>query len=79
MPKRRCAWPKNELSIAYHDQEWGVPVHDDRIWFEFLVLDAAQAGLSWDTVLKKREAYRSAFDNFDVGKVAKYNKRKIES
>jgi DNA-3-methyladenine glycosylase I len=77
--KQRCAWPKNELSIAYHDKEWGVPVHDDRIWFEFLVLDAAQAGLSWDIVLKKREAYRKAFDNFDVNKIAKYNQRKIES
>lgn len=70
---------KNELSIAYHDKEWGVPVHDDSIWFEFLVLDAAQAGLSWDIVLKKREAYRKAFDNFDVNKIAKYNQRKIES
>ncbi len=79
MSKQRCAWPKNELSIAYHDKEWGVPVHDDRIWFEFLVLDAAQAGLSWDIVLKKREAYRKAFDNFDVNKIAKYNQRKIES
>lgn len=76
--KRRCDWAKNELSIAYHDQEWGTSVHDDRALFEFLVLEGAQAGLSWDTILKKRESYRAAFDNFDARKVARYNARKIE-
>ena len=75
----RCAWPGNELAIRYHDEEWGVPVHDDRTWFEFLILEGAQAGLSWDTILKKREAYRAAFDNFDPAKVAKYNQRKLNS
>ena len=68
----RCTWATNELNIAYHDTEWGVPVHDDRTLFEFLVLEGAQAGLSWDTILRKREAYREAFDNFDPAKVAKY-------
>ncbi len=63
----RCFWPSNPLAITYHDEEWGVPKHDDRILFEYLVLDAAQAGLSWDTVLRKRENYRAAFDNFDAG------------
>jgi DNA-3-methyladenine glycosylase I len=65
------------LSIAYHDREWGVPVHDDRTLFEFLILEGAQAGLNWETILKKRENYRRAFDNFDPGKVAKYDKRKL--
>jgi DNA-3-methyladenine glycosylase I len=73
----RCNWAKNDLAIAYHDSEWGVPLHDDRGLFEFLVLEGAQAGLSWDTVLRKREAYRAAFDNFDVEKVAKYTDKKI--
>ncbi|MEP6787710.1 MAG: DNA-3-methyladenine glycosylase I [Acidobacteriota bacterium] len=68
----RCSWATNELNIAYHDAEWGVPVHDDRALFEFLILEGAQAGLSWDTILRKREAYREAFDNFDAAKVAKY-------
>jgi DNA-3-methyladenine glycosylase I len=68
----RCEWPKNELMIRYHDEEWGVPVQDDRKHFEFLMLEAAQAGLSWDTVLKKRENYRKAFDQFDPVKVARY-------
>lgn len=77
--KTRCAWISDPLMRAYHDEEWGVPLHDDRKHFEFLVLDAAQAGLSWATVLKKRESYRRAFDNFDPGKVARYGKRKIES
>jgi DNA-3-methyladenine glycosylase I len=67
------------LSIAYHDREWGVPVHDDRTLFEFLILEGAQAGLNWETILKKRENYRRAFDNFDPVKVAEYNKRKIAS
>ena len=75
--KPRCTWPSNELSIHYHDREWGRPVHDDRIFFEFLILEGAQAGLSWDTILKKRENYRRAFDNFDPKKIAKYDKRKI--
>ena len=73
----RCHWAKTDLSIAYHDREWGVPLHDDRGLFEFLILEGAQAGLSWETILKKRENYRKAFDNFDPAKVAKYDKRKI--
>ncbi len=74
----RCTWASNDLNIPYHDSEWGVPVHDDRLFFEFLVLEGAQAGLSWDTVLKKRDAYRAAFDNFDPAKVAKYSEAKCE-
>ena len=77
-PVRRCDWAKTEASIAYHDREWGVPLHDDRALFEFLILEGAQAGLSWETILKKRDNYRQAFDNFDPAKVAKYNQRKIE-
>ncbi len=74
----RCGWSITDpLMIEYHDNEWGVPVHDDRKHFEFIVLDGAQAGLSWQTVLRKREAYREAFDNFDFGKVARYNEKKI--
>lgn len=72
----RCGWAKNDLAIKYHDEEWGVPVHDDRTFFEFLILEGAQAGLSWDTVLKKRDSYRKAFDNFNVKKVAKYDDAK---
>jgi DNA-3-methyladenine glycosylase I len=81
MPKEliRCSWPSNELSIRYHDEEWGVPVHDDRTWFEFLILEGAQAGLSWDTILRKREAYRAAFDNFQADKVARYKHRKLDA
>jgi DNA-3-methyladenine glycosylase I len=75
---RRCTWPKNELAITYHDTEWGVPLHDDQRLFEFLVLEGAQAGLSWDTILRKRENYRDAFDGFDVEKVARYTDKKIE-
>ena len=75
----RCAWPKSELDIAYHDREWGVPVHDDRKLFEFLILEGAQAGLSWSTILNKRENYRRAFDNFDARKIAKYGARKVRS
>ncbi len=75
---RRCHWAKTELSIAYHDREWGVPSHDDRTLFEFLILEGAQAGLSWETILRKRERYRAVFDNFDPRKVANYNERKIE-
>jgi DNA-3-methyladenine glycosylase I len=63
----RCAWASNELSILYHDREWGVPQHDDRVLFEFLILEGAQAGLSWDTILRKRENYRASFDGFDAG------------
>ena len=75
---KRCTWPGNELAIRYHDEEWGVPLHDDRRLFEFLVLEGAQAGLSWDTILRKRENYRDAFDGFDVNRVARYTDRKIE-
>jgi DNA-3-methyladenine glycosylase I len=74
--RRRCAWATNPLSIAYHDREWGVPVRDDRKLFEFLILEGAQAGLSWDTILKKRERYREVFDGFDPEKVARYGARK---
>jgi DNA-3-methyladenine glycosylase I len=75
--KARCPWPVDELYIAYHDTEWGVPLHDDRALFEFLVLEGAQAGLSWHTVLKKRENYRAAFDQFDPAKVARYSQARI--
>jgi DNA-3-methyladenine glycosylase I len=74
---QRCSWAKGELYEAYHDREWGRAVHDDRLLFEFLILEGAQAGLSWLTILKKRENYRRAFDNFDPGKVAKYNAQKV--
>jgi len=73
----RCHWAKTDLSIAYHDFEWGVPLHNDRGLFEFLILEGAQAGLSWETILRKRENYRRAFDNFDPKKVAKYDERKV--
>ena len=76
---KRCEWAKNELSIRYHDEEWGVPVHDGRLLFEFLVLEGAQAGLSWDTILRKRERYREVFDNFDPAIVARYGKRKVNA
>lgn len=80
MPERsRCGWAQGEQYIDYHDQEWGVPVHDDRLLFEFLILEGAQAGLSWITILKKRENYRQAFDNFDPIKVARYDDRKRAS
>ena len=75
----RCPWTSDELLIAYHDQEWGVPLHDDRALFEFLILEGAQAGLSWATILKKRPAYRTAFDGFDPRKVARYDERKIQT
>ena len=74
---KRCPWPKSELDIAYHDKEWGTPVHDDRTLFEFLILEGAQAGLSWSTILKKRENYRQAFDNFDPQKVSNYDGQKV--
>jgi DNA-3-methyladenine glycosylase I len=73
---KRCQWATGELSIPYHDEEWGVPVHDDRKLFEFLILEGAQAGLSWNTILQKRENYRKAFDGFDPAKVARYGARK---
>ena len=73
---KRCEWAKNELAIKYHDEEWGVPLHDDRGLFEFLILEGAQAGLSWDTILRKRDDYRKAFDGFEVHHVAQYEKRK---
>lgn len=75
----RCQWARNDFSIPYHDEEWGVPQHDDRILFEFLILEGAQAGLSWDTILKKRENYRKAFANFDPKKVARFDVRKCAS
>lgn len=74
----RCEWATNPLAIRYHDEEWGVPVHDDRTLFEFLILEGAQAGLSWDTVLKKRERYRVVFADFDPERVARFDKRKRE-
>ena len=72
----RCTWATNDLNIAYHDAEWGVPLYHDRGLFEFLILEGAQAGLSWDTILRKRDAYRAAFDNFDPAKVARYSDAK---
>jgi DNA-3-methyladenine glycosylase I len=75
----RCQWAKGELYEAYHDNEWGIPVHDDRLLFEFLILEGAQAGLSWITILKKRDNYRAAFDNFVATKIARYTPRKIEN
>src|SRR5262249_45952930 len=76
--KARCPWAKTEIYVQYHDAEWGVPVHDDRRLFEFLVLEGAQAGLSWETILKKRENYRRAFDNFDPAVVARYGQKKLK-
>jgi DNA-3-methyladenine glycosylase I len=72
----RCSWASNELSIPYHDKEWGVPAHDDRLLFEFLILEGAQAGLSWNTILQKRDNYRKAFDHFRPERVAKYDRKK---
>ena len=74
--KKRCSWPANLLAIEYHDREWGVPVLDDRVLFEFLILEGAQAGLSWDTVLRKRDHYRKVFDGFDPARIARYDARK---
>jgi DNA-3-methyladenine glycosylase I len=78
-PVRRCRWAANEWNIPYHDSEWGVPVHDDRVLFEFLILEGAQAGLSWDTILRKRHRYREVFDNFDAARIARYDLKKIRS
>ena len=75
----RCRWASNEWNIPYHDTEWGVPVHDDRLLFEFLILEGAQAGLSWDTILRKRERYRELFNNFDAEHVARYDAKKVRS
>ena len=76
---RRCHWAQSPLMIEYHDTEWGVPLHDDRRLFEFLILEGAQAGLSWETILRKRENYRRAFDGFDAAKIARYDKRKVRA
>jgi DNA-3-methyladenine glycosylase I len=78
MEPMRCSWAKTELGIPYHDEEWGVPCHDDRRLFEFLILEGAQAGLSWETILKKRDRYRQVFDEFDPVIVAGYKERKIK-
>jgi DNA-3-methyladenine glycosylase I len=75
--KTRCPWPTDELYLRYHDQEWGVPVHNDRLLFEYLILEGAQAGLSWRTILNKRENYRAAFDHFDAEKIARYHEAKV--
>jgi DNA-3-methyladenine glycosylase I len=75
---KRCEWATTELGILYHDREWGVPVHDDRKLFEFIILEGAQAGLSWETILKKRDSYRSAFDDFDARAMAAYDDRKVQ-
>ena len=75
----RCGWARNDLAIRYHDEEWGVPVHDERRWLEFLILEAAQAGLSWDMILRKREHFRRAFAGFDPDAVARFDDARIES
>ena len=75
----RCHWATNELNIQYHDEEWGVPVHDDRVWFEFLTLEGAQAGLSWDTILQKRARYRELFASFDPAKVARFDAKRVRA
>ena len=74
----RCGWARSEPNISYHDAEWGVPLHDDRGLFEFLILEGAQAGLSWETILKKRDNYREAFDGFDASRVARYTPKRVE-
>jgi DNA-3-methyladenine glycosylase I len=73
----RCPWPRNDLAIHYHDAEWGVPVRDDRTLFEFLILEGAQAGLSWDTILAKRDAYRAAYHDFDAARIARFGPRDV--
>ena len=75
--RQRCGWARNELAVAYHDAEWGVPLRDDRALFELLTLEGAQAGLAWITILRKREAYRAAFDGFDPERIARYDRRKV--
>lgn len=79
MEQVRCTWASNDVNIPYHDEEWGVPVHDEHTWFEFLILEGAQAGLSWDTILRKRARYQEVFDKFDPEKVARYDKRKVKT
>ena len=74
---QRCAWAKSDVAIRHHDDEWGVPLHDDRRLFEFLILEGAQAGLSWDTILRKRDNYRKAFDDFDPVKIARYSEKRV--
>ena len=76
--RSRCQWARTPLGIAYHDNEWGAPIHDDRMLFEFLILEGAQAGLSWETILKKRDAYRDAFDGFDPARVARFTPARVE-
>lgn len=78
MSKQRCSWATTDLSIPYHDSEWGVPEHDDQRLFEFITLEGAQAGLSWETILRKRERYREVLDGFAIERIARYNERKIE-
>ncbi|HXA00322.1 MAG TPA: DNA-3-methyladenine glycosylase I [Candidatus Dormibacteraeota bacterium] len=77
--KIRCHWAQKEINIPYHDDEWGVPIHDDRLLFEFLTLEGAQAGLSWDTILAKRVRYCEVFDNFDVNKIVHYDRKKVRT
>src|SRR6202171_3396572 len=77
--RRRCPWAQSDLMIRYHDEEWGVPVHNDRVLFEFLILEGAQAGLSWETVLRKRERYREVFDGFEAAKIAVYDAKKVRA
>jgi DNA-3-methyladenine glycosylase I len=77
--RRRCHWAQSDIMVRYHDEEWGVPVHDDRCLFEFLILEGAQAGLSWNTILRKRERYRNLFDDFDASKIARYDARKVRA
>jgi DNA-3-methyladenine glycosylase I len=77
--RRRCQWAQKPLMVEYHDREWGKPVHEDRLLFEFLILEGAQAGLSWETILNKRENYRRAFDQFDAEKIARYDARKVRA
>jgi DNA-3-methyladenine glycosylase I len=78
-PRRTCHWAQSGILARYHDEEWGVPVHDDRVLFEFLILEGAQAGLSWETVLRKRERYREAFDGFDASKIVRYDAPKVRA
>jgi len=77
--KKRCEWAKDEPNITYHDKEWGKPQHNDQKLFEFLILEGAQAGLSWTTILKRRDGYRKAFSNFDALKVSKYTQKRVEN
>lgn len=78
MSKKRCPWPTDEIYCAYHDEEWGVPNHDDRHLFEMLILEGAQAGLSWSTILRKRQSYRNAFHNFDAEQISRYTERDVQ-